>query len=282
MTNSHLVYCSLSGYGQTGPYAQKGAFDITIQAISGVMSVTGEPDGPPVKCGVPLSDFVAGLYSAYAIMAAVYKASRTGVGTYIDCSMLGAVLGIAALQHSEYFCTSVPPRRLGSAHPQNAPYQAFEAADGSFVVAAGNQELWHELCEVIGQPSVAVDPRFITQELRAKNQHAACRTAPVDLRRRSRIEWLSDFDASGIPCAPVNDFKAIFEDPHVESMGLVHELLLPNGVRMKTVGFPASMAGYAFGIERSPPALGEHTEEVFGEWLGAKICWGEDSLEAAD
>jgi crotonobetainyl-CoA:carnitine CoA-transferase CaiB-like acyl-CoA transferase len=274
LTNSHLVYCSLSGYGQIGPYAQKGAFDVTIQAISGVMSVTGEPDGPPAKCGVPLSDFVAGLYAGYAIMAAVHEARQTGVGTHIDCSMLGAVLGIAALQHSEYFCTSVPPRRLGSAHPQNAPYQAFEAADGSFVVAAGNQELWHKLCEVIGQPGVEVDPRFITQELRAKNQRQLAERLQSIFALRSRTEWLSSFDARGIPCAPVNDFKAIFEDSHVEAMGLVHELLLPNGVRMKTVGFPVSMTGYAFGIERPPPALGEHTEEVFQEWLGAEELLG--------
>jgi succinate--hydroxymethylglutarate CoA-transferase len=267
-SNSRLVYCSLSGYGQSGPYSQKGAFDVTIQAISGVMSVTGNRDGPPVKCGVPISDFAAGLYASYSIVAATYKASRTGVGAYIDCSMLGAVLGIAALQHSEYFCTSVPPRRLGSAHPQNAPYQGFDAADGSFVVAAGNQELWHELCVAVGNPDLENDPRFRTQELRAKNQLQLAGLLQSIFAERRRAEWLSALDARGIPCAPVNDFREIFADPHVEFMGLVHELQLPNAVKMKTVGFPVSMTGYSFGIQRPPPPLGKHTEEVFGEWLG--------------
>ena len=270
-TNSSLVYCSLSGYGQTGPYAQRGAFDVTIQAISGVMSVTGEPDGPPVKCGVPLSDFVAGLYASYAIVASVHKASQTGIGTYIDCSMLGAVLGISALQHGEYFCTSAPPRRLGSAHPQNAPYQAFDAADGSFVVAAGNQELWRKLCDVIGHPEMATDPKFVTLQLRAKNQHQLAETLQLIFTKRNRSDWLNALNASGIPCAPVNDFSEIFADPQVEAMGLVHEMRLPNGVRMKTVGFPTSMTDYAFRIARPPPALGEHTEEVFEEWLGERI-----------
>jgi succinate---hydroxymethylglutarate CoA-transferase len=231
------------------------------------MSVTGNRDGPPVKCGVPISDFAAGLYASYSIVAATYKASRTGVGAYIDCSMLGAVLGIAALQHSEYFCTSVPPRRLGSAHPQNAPYQGFDAADGSFVVAAGNQELWHELCVAVGNPDLENDPRFRTQELRAKNQlQLAGLLQPIFAERR-RAEWLSALDARGIPCAPVNDFSEIFADSHVEFMGLVHELHLPNAVKMKTVGFPVSITGYSFGIQRPPPPLGKHTEEVFGEWL---------------
>jgi succinate--hydroxymethylglutarate CoA-transferase len=267
-SNSRLVYCSLSGYGQSGPYSQKGAFDVTIQAISGVMSVTGNRDGPPVKCGVPISDFAAGLYASYSIVAATYKASRTGVGAYIDCSMLGAVLGIAALQHSEYFCTSVPPRRLGSAHPQNAPYQGFDAADGSFVVAAGNQELWHELCVAVGNPDLENDPRFRTQELRAKNQLQLAGLLQSIFAERRRAEWLSSLDARGIPCAPVNDFSEIFADPHVDFMGLVHDLQLPNAVKMKTVGFPVSMTGYSFGIQRPPPPLGKHTEEVFGEWLG--------------
>ena len=129
---------------------------------------------------------------------------------------------------------------------------------------------------------MATDPKFVTLELRAKNQHQLAETLQLIFTKRNRSEWLSDFNASGIPCAPVNDFSEIFADPQVEAMGLVHEMRLPNGVRMKTVGFPASMAGYAFGIERSPPALGEHTEEVFEEWLGAKDLLGGDSLEAAD
>lgn len=129
LCNSRLIYCSLTGYGQTGPYAQKGAFDVTVQAMSGVMSVTGEPDGPPVKCGVPVGDFVTGLYAAFTILAATMRAQQTGRGAHINCSILGSLLGISALQTSEYFGTGKPPRRLGSAHPRNAPYAGFDAAD---------------------------------------------------------------------------------------------------------------------------------------------------------
>ncbi len=270
-TNSRLVYCSLSGYGQVGPYAQRGAFDVTVQAISGVMSVTGEADGPPAKCGVPISDFTAGLYASYTIVASVYRARQTGIGAYIDCSMLGAVLGISALQHGEYFSTSVPPRRLGSAHPQNAPYQAFDAADGAFVVAAGNQELWRKLCKAIGRPDIATDLRFANQELRAKNQRQLAKILQSVFIKRRKSDWLSLLDETGIPCAPVNDFKEIFVDPQVEAMGLVHKMRLPNGETMQTVGFPAAITGHDFRIERSPPTLGEHTEEVFEEWLGEEV-----------
>jgi crotonobetainyl-CoA:carnitine CoA-transferase CaiB-like acyl-CoA transferase len=265
--NPRLVYCSITGFGQTGPYAQKGAFDVTVQAISGVMSVTGESDGPPVKCGVPIGDFSAGLYGAFATLAAVMRARLTGEGTHVDCSMLGSLLGIAALQTSEFFGTHAPPRRLGSAHPRNAPYQGFDASDRPFAVAAGNNKLWRDLCEIVSVPELATDQRFRDQPQRAKNQvELANILQPLFLKRTAK-EWCRLLDEKGIPCAPINDFPEILADEHIKHMGIVREIALPNGATTKTVAFPISIAGYLAEIRRPPPKLGEHNAEVFAEWM---------------
>lgn len=266
-SNPRLVYCSITGYGQTGPYAQKGAFDVTVQAVSGVMSVTGEPDRPPVKCGVPIGDFSAGLYGAFVTLASVMHARQTGQGTHIDCSMLGSLLGIAALQTSEYFGTNVAPRRLGSAHPRNAPYQGFDASDRPFTVAAGNNKLWRDLCEIVGLPQLADDRRFLDQSLRARNQVELARILQPLLLKRTAEEWCRLLDEKGVPCAPVNSFPEILADEHVHQMDLIREITLPNGAVTKTVGFPIGIAGYGFEIRRLPPRLGEHNEEVFAEWI---------------
>jgi len=267
--NPRLVYCSITGYGQTGPYALKGAFDVTVQAISGVMSVTGEEGRDPVKCGVPVGDFVAGLYAAYASISAVHWAKKSGKGTFIDCSMLGSLLGIAALQTSEYFGTGVAPKRFGSAHPRNAPYQAFNAQDRAFAVAAGNDKLWQSLCNVVGRKNLPSDPRFVTQAGRMKNQKAlAAILAPI-FRQRPADQWIAELDALGVPCAPVFDYAEILADRHVDHMRIVREILLPNGATTKTVGFPIGLSEFQFDITRPPPALGEHNEEVLAEW-GAK------------
>lgn len=262
-----LVYCSVTGYGQEGPYAKKGAFDVTVQAISGLMSVTGEADGAPVKCGVPVSDFTAGLYAAYSILAAVMEVRRTGVGARIDCSMLGCTLGISALQISEYFGTGNPPQRLGSAHPRNAPYQAFQASDKPFVIAAGNDKLWGEVCEAVNLMALKDDARFTTQTLRAAHQRELAALLQPCFSRRSAAEWLAEFDRRGVPCAPINDFADILSDPHVKESGWISELTLPNGMTTPTIGFPVQISGYEFKVDAQPPRLGEHTEKVRSEWL---------------
>jgi len=264
-----LVYCSLSGYGQAGPYAPKGAFDVAVQAMSGVMSCTGDPDGQPAKCGVPVGDFTAGLYSAYCILAALREVERSGRGACIDCSMLGALLGISALQTSEYFGTGVPARRLGTAHPRNAPYQAFQGSDKPFVIAAGNDRLWQEVCEAVGMPALRDDPRFVSQSQRAKNQRTLAGILQPVFATRSAADWLAEFDRRGVPGAPINDFGEILADPHVAAMGWVTQMPLPNGATTPVVGFPVAMSDYRFAVRRSPPRLGEHTAEVYAEWLGA-------------
>jgi crotonobetainyl-CoA:carnitine CoA-transferase CaiB-like acyl-CoA transferase len=262
-----LVYCSISGFGHGGPYAKRGAFDATMQGISGVMSVTGEPDGAPVKCGVPLGDFGAGLYAAFCIVSAILRARDTGEGAHIDCSMLGGLLGMAALQTSEYFGTGRAPKRLGSAHPRAAPYQGFQASDAPFMIAAGNDKLWHSVCDVVGMHELKADPLFQTSALRATNQKALEAILQREFSKRPKAQWLAEFDRHGVPCAPINDYAEVLNDEHVRATRLVREMTLPNGRRTKTIAFPMAVSGHEFEVYRSPPLLGEHTDEVFRQWL---------------
>ena len=266
--NPRLVYCSISGYGQTGPYAKKGAFDVTVQAMSGLMSATGEDGRPPVKCGVPVGDFGAGLYAAYAILAALLKARETGQGSYIDCSMLGSLIGMSALQTSEFFGTGKGGGRLGSAHPRNAPYQAFRASDDYFVIAAGNDTLWGEVAQAVGLPELTNDPRFLRQADRASNQLELEKILNERFASKSADEWLLEMDRRGVPCSPINTYADILADPQVAEMRLVRDLALPNGVITKTTAFPVAMSNYEFAVRLAPPQLGEHSNEVVDDWLG--------------
>lgn len=268
--NPKLIYCSISGYGQTGPYASKGAFDVTVQAISGIMSVTGEEGRPPVKCGVPVGDVCAGLYAAYCIAATLSEVRKTGRGRFIDCSMMGSLIGVAALQTSEYFGTGKVPKRLGSAHPRNAPYQAFKAKDNYFVLAAGNDKLWQEVSIIVGKPELFEDQRFRTQALRAQNQAALLGILSSCFIKEDTTHWLKELDSRGVPCAPINDYAQILADPQVKATELVRSLRLPNGVDTQTTAFPVGMTGYRFEIYRRPPQLGEHNKEVLQEWGKAK------------
>jgi len=265
--NPGLVYLSISGYGQTGPYAEKGAFDVTVQALSGVMSVTGEDEGPPVKCGVPVGDFCAGLYGAFTVLAILLERQRTGRGAHIDCSMLGSLLGISALQTSEYFGTGKTPKALGSAHPRNAPYQAFQARDAYFAMAAGNDRLWAEVCSIVGQPELVDDERFSTQLMRASNQEELLELLTPIFEGNDVAHWLRELDARGVPCAPINSYADVLSDPQVEHLGHISPLELPNGVQTRTVTFPVTISGQAPGLHSGPPELGQHTEVVLREWL---------------
>ncbi|MEP9350092.1 CoA transferase [Xanthobacter sp. KR7-225] len=257
-----LVYCSISAFGQTGPRSHEGGFDLTIQAVGGVMSVTGEPDGAPVKCGVPVSDFAAGLYAAFAIAAALRKAQASGEGDHIDISMLGATLAIAALQTSEYFGTGIDPQKLGSAHPRNAPYQAFKAKDGYFAMAAGNDRLWRSVCELVGRPDLVEDPRFLTTSTRTRNQTELRLLLEEVFATKSAAEWIEGFVGVGVPCGAINSYSQILADPQVAHMGWVRETTLPSGVTTKTFASPVMLSGKGIEIRSAPPALGEHRAEV--------------------
>jgi len=265
--NPALVYCSISGYGQTGPNAKKGAFDVTVQGYSGLMSVTGEEGAPPVKCGVPVGDFCAGLYAAYTIAAKLMQAKLSGKGGYIDCSMLGSLIGVAALQTSEYFGTGNKPRPLGSAHPRNAPYRAFRASDDYFIIAAGNDKLWAEVADAVGLPHLAKDERFTSQNLRAKNQDDMLELLQPEFEKRTAAYWLEEMDRRGVPCSPINSYPDVLNGDQVGHMNLVRDLELPNGVKTKTTAFPIAMSDYAFDVFRAPPELGADTQGVFEEWL---------------
>jgi crotonobetainyl-CoA:carnitine CoA-transferase CaiB-like acyl-CoA transferase len=258
----NLVFCSISAFGQSGPRSTEGGFDLTIQAAAGVMSVTGEEGGVPVKCGVPVSDFASGLYGAFAIAAALSAVRGGAGGVHIDVPMFGCTLAIAALQTSEYFGTGRSPRRLGSAHPRNAPYRAFEAADGYFAIAAGNHQLWLKVLGVVGMPQLADDPRFKSTLDRATNQADLKLILETTFRTADVSHWLQVFRDAGVPHSPINDYAAALNDPQVQAMGWVQELELPNGVVTRSFGSPLRLDGQTANIRTGPPRLGEHTEEI--------------------
>ena len=257
-----LIYCSISAFGQEGPRSKEGGFDLTMQAMSGIMSVTGEPDGAPTKCGVPLCDFVAALYGAFGISAALNEQHRTGKGQNIDISMLGTALAVAALQTSEFFGTGKDPRKLGSAHPRNAPYQAFRAEDGYFGMAAGNNSLWHHVCDVVARPELKDDERYLTPALRAANQTVLRETLEAVFTTKPVAHWLEAFAAAGVPCSPINSYSQALGDPQVAYMGWIQELTLPNGKETKTFGSPLRINGETLAVRSRPPGLGEHTEDI--------------------
>jgi len=260
-----LIYCSISAFGQSGPRSTEGGFDLTMQAMSGIMSVTGEPGGPPVKCGLPVCDFVAALYGAFGVAAALRERERSGKGQHLDVAMLGTSLAVAALQTSEYFGTGQDPRKLGSAHPRNAPYQAFKAKDGYFGMAAGNNGLWHLVCDVVALPALKTDERYMTPALRAKNQNALRETLEAVFETKSVSHWLTAFIAAGVPCSPINTYSQALADPQVAHMEWVQTLTLPNGQVTKTFASPLRANGQTPQIASGPPALGAHTEEVLSQ-----------------
>ena len=264
-----LVYCSISAFGQIGPRSADGGFDVTVQAISGLMSVTGEPQGGPVKAGVPVSDFASGLYGAFAIASVLLRVRQGGPGAHIDVPMMGASLGISALQTSEYFGTGQAPRKMGSAHPRNAPYRAFAASDGWFVVAAGNNRLWASVCEVVGLPELREDPRFLQPADRARHQDALKALLDPVFLRQPVSHWLSAFQAVGVPHAPIQDYAQALEDEQTTYLELVQPQTLPNAQTTRTVVSPIRMNGQRLPVRTTPPALNGHgtalREQGWGE-----------------
>ena len=257
-----LLYCSISAFGQDGPRAGEGGFDLTVQAAAGVMSVTGEPDGAPVKCGVPVSDFASGLYAAFAVAAGLARVRGGGRGGHIDVPMFGCTLGIAALQTSEYFGSGRDPRKLGSAHPRNAPYQAFRAQDGHFAIAAGNHKLWLQVLQALQLPELAQDPRFLTPTLRAAHQDELRQILEQRFTLQPVEHWIGVFHAAGVPHARINTYAQALADPQTQHMGWVQPLTLPNGHATRTFASPIRIDGAGLPIRRPPPALGEHSDEI--------------------
>jgi crotonobetainyl-CoA:carnitine CoA-transferase CaiB-like acyl-CoA transferase len=268
-----LVYCSVSAYGQTGPRAKEGGFDMTLQAMSGAMSVTGDADGRPAKCGIPIADFTTGLYAAFSVVASLNKVARKlddGAGDHIDVSMLGSMLGIANLQTSELFGTGRDPVRLGSAHPMNAPYAGFKCRDGDIALAAGTNKLWEAACAGINRMDLTRDARFATPTLRAQHQNELRDLLEKSFAHYDAAQLLKIFRERGVPCAPINTYSQVLADPQVEHMQWVEPVTLPasnatanpSGTVSKTVISPQRVSGERLGVYRNPPALGEHTADV--------------------
>jgi len=260
-----LAYCSVSGYGLTSPYVNDGAYDVVIQGMSGLMSVTGDPNGGPVKAGVPVGDFTAGLYAALTVTA-LLPSVREGRQVHVDCPMLDCLLATSALQTSEYWGTGVEPKRLGTAHPRNAPYQAFRARNGEFTVAAGNDRLWAAVAEVADVPELVDDPRFSTQQDRVANQTVLAGILQAKFGGRRYQHWLRELRARRVPCGPVNTYGDILDDDHVRVTGLVQEQKVPVAGLTPTVVYPARMSGVPSRLDRAAPLLGADTDQVLEEW----------------
>lgn len=270
--NPKLIYCSITGFGQTGPYAKRAGYDFMIQGLGGLMSLTGRPDGDegggPVKVGVALTDILTGLYSTTAILAALAHRDQSGVGQYIDMALLDVQVACLANQAMNYLTTGVAPKRLGNAHPNIVPYQDFPTADGDFILTVGNDSQFRKFAEVAGQSQWATDPRFLTNKLRVAN-----RSELIPLIRQATVfkttaQWVDELEAAGVPCGPVNDLAQVFDDPQVLARGLAIELPHALGGRVAQVASPIRLSETPVEYRRAPPLLGEHTSQVLQELLG--------------
>jgi formyl-CoA transferase len=257
--NPRLVMASISGFGQTGPYARRGGFDLVAQAMSGIMSVTGEEGGPPVKCGLPITDLCAGLFMVQGILLALLHRARTGEGQYIETSLFEAGIGLSVWQAAEYWGWGNVPGRLGSRHPFTTPYEALAARDEHIIIAAGTDRLWQGLCEVLGRPQLAADERFGTASARVRNRAALRAAIEDELRRHAASYWLERLEAAGVPAAPVLTYDRVFADPQSLARGMVIER--GDGVT-PLVGNPVRMSATPWQLRRRAPGLGGDTEAV--------------------
>jgi crotonobetainyl-CoA:carnitine CoA-transferase CaiB-like acyl-CoA transferase len=269
--NPRLVYCSITGFGQTGPYAPRAGYDFLIQGMGGLMSITGRADSEegagPQKVGVALTDIMTGLYATIAVQAALAERGRSGLGQHIDLALLDVQVACLANQASNYLAGGVVPARMGNAHPNIVPYQDFPTADGDMILAIGNDGQFARFCAIAGHAEWASDPRFATNPQRVAN-----RATLIPLLRRATVErtthdWVDALEAAHVPCGPINRIDEVFADPQVRSRGLRIELPHPTAGRVPLVANPIRMTGSPVAYRRPPPLLGEHTAEVLAEWL---------------
>lgn len=265
-----LIYCSITGFGQDGPYAGRAGYDFLIQGMGGLMSLTGEPDdcgGRPMKTGVAITDIFTGLYAANAILAALRRRDATGEGGYIDMALLDVQVGVLANQALNYLTSGQTPQRMGNAHPNIVPYQAFAASNGYLIVTVGNDSQFRRLCEALGEAEWGVDPRFVTNAQRVAHRECLVGLLSERLIRRPRDEWLELLKAHGVPCGPINTLDQVFDDPQVRHREMVVESTTEDGRRARLVGNPITLDGQRMTSRQSPPRLGEHTQRVLQKWL---------------
>ena len=265
--NPKLVYCSITGFGQTGPRRDEPGYDIMIQAQAGVMSITGESNGPPMKVGVAISDITSGMFACNAILAALYARERTGKGDRIDIALFDSTIAWLANVGSNYLVSGNVPQRQGTAHPNIVPYQAFEAADTSLIIAVGNDGQFVKFCGVLGRADLADDPRFKTNALRVENRQALIPLVAAEIARRPACEWLQRLEQAGIPCGPVNSIDRVFADPQTTARDMLIEVSHPTIGPLKLAGSPLKMASLDHPPRRPPPLLGEHSDQVLASVL---------------
>ena len=260
--NPRLIYCAVSGYGRTGPYADKGGFDLVAQGVAGLMSITGEPGGAPVKSGTPIADINAGIFAALGVVGALFARQQSGRGQMIDTSLMEAAVQQTYWQSAIYLATGVNPQPSGSAHILTAPYQAFPTADGWINVGGANQANWERITKAIGRPELDDDPRFRTIGDRMKNLAALTPLIAERMRARTSAQWIAEFEAMGIPVGPVNKIGDMLADPQVLARDMVVEVEHKKAGRTKVLGFPVKFSETPTTIQRAAPVLGEHTDEI--------------------
>ena len=268
--NPRLIYCSITGFGQNGPYAARPGYDFLIQAMGGLMSITGVPDGEdgagPQKVGVALTDILTGLYATIGILAALQERNRSGLGQHIDTALLDVQVATLANQASNYLVGGVVPRRMGNAHPSIVPYQTFPTADSDMILAVGNDGQFARFCTVAGRPEWAQDERFATNPQRVKHRAELIPLLRQTTVMRSTAEWVSALEQADVPCGPVNRLDQVFADPQVQARGIQVDLPHPLGT-VSTVASPVRLSATPVQYRMAPPLLGQHTEEVLRDWL---------------
>ena len=263
-----LVYCSISGFGQTGPRREEAGYDAVMQGEAGLMSITGEPGGPPFRLGVAIADIVSGMFAAQGIAMALLARARTGRGQRVDIGMLDAAAALLTYQAGIYFATGRTPARMGNRHPTIVPYETFSAADGDFVLAVGNDEQWRRFCSVIGDPALASDERFATNQARVAH-HDQLRPVLLDrLRRRSRSEWVAELKRNGVACGSVRDVAEVLEDPQLDARDMVETVEHITAGAVRVLGVPIKLSDTPGAVRTAPPGLGQHTDAILQEDAG--------------
>lgn len=263
-----IVYCSITGFGQDGPYAQRAGYDFLIQGMGGLMSLTGAPDGEPMKAGVALTDIFTGMYAGFAVLAALAHRDRTGQGQHIDLALLDVQVAVLANQASNYLVGGQTPRRLGNAHPNIVPYQAFATLDGHIILAVGNDGQFRRFCEVAGCPELAGDPRYATNAGRVGNRKGLVPVLETLIAARTSGDWIDALEAAQVPCGPINTLAEVFSDPQVRHRGMALTLPHPISGAVTLAANPVKMSETPVTCERPPPILGADTADVLEELLG--------------
>ena len=265
--NSRLIYCSITGFGQTGPYANRAGYDFMIQGMAGVMSITGEPEGQPMKMGVAFSDIFAGLHAVIGIQAALLHREKTGMGQHIDISLLDSQVAVLANQALNYLVGGKVPQRLGNAHPNIVPYQTFESADGHIIIAVGNDRQYAEFCGVIGAQHLAHDDKFKTNRSRVENRQQLVPLLAKFIKAKTTAEWVAALESAAVPCGSINSIDQVFEDPQVLARGLQLGLTRHDGVQIPGVANPIGFSASPVAYDRPPPQLGQDTDGVLRDIL---------------